>query len=104
MSDDLKNKLKAWEIDEPPHDLVRRIADHALSHPQREPFHRRLSRMLEVAFFDLGSGLSYKLASMALIALVGLITGLSWPQTTAVEPGLIDLATGFTDIETMEGS
>lgn len=104
MKDDLKIRLKRWQIEEPSADLANRIATHALQHKQIIPFSIRLSRALEAALTDWTYGLAYKMASIALIACIGVTIGLASPQPESLSIDIVPLALGTEDVEGMEES
>jgi hypothetical protein len=93
--DDLKDRMKAWKIQDPPDYLSSRIAAHAVRHQQVIPLAVSIARALDAAFSDWSYGLAYKLASVVLISGIGLTLGLSSPPVNAAEDiDIVQLALG----------
>lgn len=93
--EDLKNRLKIWQIEPPNASLANRIVERAVRHEQITPPGLRLSRILDCAFSDWRYGLTYKAASIVLIAGIGLMLGIASPYPTSSETiDIVDLALG----------
>ncbi len=64
-------KLKQWQVDVPPANLADKIVHHATMQAQYQPFAIKVAQAFEVAFTQWNYGLSYKLAGLAICAVVG---------------------------------
>lgn len=96
MNDDLKRRLSVWQVPGPRSDLAEGIVVKAVGHKQAVPFAFRISCSLERAFEEWRYGFLYKAAGFAMIACMGIYTGLlSVPPENAAHVDIVDLALGY---------
>ena len=70
-NDPLRDLLKAQPRQMPRADLAAQITRHAIALPQRQPWYRHVQRALD----ELSYGWQVKLASLALVGMLGVYTG-----------------------------
>lgn len=86
MNDErVKQLLKTWHIEEPSLNLADRIVANATSKPQHIPLILRLQRGMIDAFSEWQAGLVYKLAGLALCAIVGFGIGMNQYEASSVD-------------------
>ncbi|OQX19317.1 MAG: hypothetical protein BWK76_04810 [Desulfobulbaceae bacterium A2] len=90
----LKQRLRAWRVEEPAENLAERIVTQATALPQRLPWGLRVQQALTVAFTDWRWGWSYKLACLLLCALIGFGSGLHQQAPTSVDVSTLIIGEG----------
>jgi len=90
IDDDLKSKLKKWEIDNPDEELANKIVAKSVMLPQEVPFSVKFERFMDDMFGNWQTGLAYKFASLTICALIGL--GAGWNQNIEEDVDIFELA------------
>lgn len=81
----IRTQLSAWRIEETPDGMAERIARHVTALPQRRPWWMSLMQGLQNGFSDWHAGMTYKLAGLAVCAMIGLASGLNQEEYGALD-------------------
>lgn len=73
----VREKLRVWKIDPADDAMLDRIVRRSIAKPQMLPLGYRLQQWLTGCFSEWHTGFAYKLASLALCAVVGFSSGLT---------------------------
>ena len=73
----VRERLRVWKLDPADDAMLDRIVKKSVTRPQMLPLGYKLQQWLTQCFSEWHSGFSYKLASLALCAVVGFSSGLT---------------------------
>lgn len=95
MNDDdqLKKQLKNWHMETPSPDLAERIVARAITRPQHIPLSSRLQRGMIATFSEWQTGLAYKIASLALCAIIGFGIGMNQHEHLSLDVSALAFGT-----------
>jgi hypothetical protein len=90
---DLKKLSLAWQIEAPAADLADRIVTRATAQPQEKPLLLRMQRYMIAALSEWQTAWTYKLAGLALCAVVGFGIGMTQHRVPVVDVSSLILGT-----------
>ena len=95
----LKNQLKHWQVSSPPAGLADSIVRSAVALPQRRPWWLQIQQAVETACVDWRYGLSYKLAALAVCAVIGLAGGMHQSLDSGTDMAMLAFTDSVYDME-----
>jgi hypothetical protein len=91
--EDLKKLSQTWHIEAPATDLADRIVARATAKPQQKPLLLRAQRYAIAALSEWQTAWAYKLAGLALCAIVGFGIGMNQNEVPIVDVSSLVLGT-----------